>query len=41
VPLPEGRFDLPAVFAADVAALLAAPAENAAFLEAQLGQWRM
>jgi glycosyltransferase involved in cell wall biosynthesis len=34
VPLPEGRFDLPAVFAADVAAALAPPEDNAAFLDA-------
>jgi hypothetical protein len=33
VPLPEGRFDLPAVFAADVAAVLAPPEEAAAFLD--------
>ena len=33
VPLPEGRFDLPAVFAADVAAALAPTADNAAFLD--------
>jgi len=33
VPLPDGRFDLPAVFAADVAAVLASSEENAAFLE--------
>lgn len=32
VPLPDGRFDLPAVFAADVAAALAPPEDNDAFL---------
>jgi glycosyltransferase involved in cell wall biosynthesis len=32
VPLPEGRFDLPAVLAADVAAAFAPPEEVAAFL---------